>query len=165
MGFWDADTWMFPAIAPTWPHLGRQFVEARLKQFPQALRNAQVPYVQEKYGFDNQSAIFPWTAGRFANATATGPVLDYEYHVNPGIALMCFNYLAITGDDHYFQEKLWPMVNAIGHTITTLLFRNGSGWSISNMTDPDEYAVCVLTFGCQPLLPFSNFRPYLCCIP
>ena len=152
--FWDQELWMFPAVAITWPHYARQFAEFRIKQYQHALQNAQATYVQEKYPFNNQSVLYPWTSGRWGNATATGPVLDYEYHINGDVALMLLQFHAITGDDEYFAEKYWPVVNSVTHTIAALLQRDGDGWSLNNMTDPDEYAVSHL----NPSLLISPFR-------
>jgi trehalose/maltose hydrolase-like predicted phosphorylase len=139
--FWDQDIYMYLGIVLTHPDYARQMIEFRRKQYPQALQNAQAPYVQEKYAFDNQSALFPWTSGRWGNTTATGPSLDYEYHLNGNIAIVAFIDAAITGDDQYFAEKSWPRVNSIAHMTSGLLQKEGDGWSIRNMTDPDEYAV------------------------
>jgi trehalose/maltose hydrolase-like predicted phosphorylase len=144
MRFWDQDFWMFPAILASWPNYARQFLRIRTKHFLQAKLNAQAPYVQDVYKFDNDSALFPWTSGRFGNATATGPVLNYEYHLNTAIALAAFDYLDVTGDEEYFKEDLWPLANAVGHTISTLLVKDGDGYSVNNMTDPDEWAVCFI---------------------
>ncbi|TVY51212.1 Acid trehalase, partial [Lachnellula cervina] len=108
--------------------------------FPQALRNAQEDYVQDKYKFSNDSALYPWTTGAWGNATGTGPVLDYEYHVNTDIALEMFQHLAFSGDERLFKEKHWPVVMGIAKSMTTLLQPDGGKWSLRNMTDPDEFA-------------------------
>jgi trehalose/maltose hydrolase-like predicted phosphorylase len=146
MLFWDQDFWMYPGIAVVSPDYAKQFLLARVKSYPQALQNAQEDYVQAKYKFNDKSVLYPWTSGRFGNATATGPVLDYEYHISLDIALAMLQDLQITGNKTYFKETLWPVVESVGHTMTTLLRKDGEGWSIRNMTDPDEYAVCHTCF-------------------
>jgi trehalose/maltose hydrolase-like predicted phosphorylase len=70
-------------------------------------------------------------------------VIDYEYHLNADIALMAFHYLRITGDEKFFQEEIWPVVNGIGHAIAALLVKQGDKYWVKNMTDPDEYAVSI----------------------
>jgi trehalose/maltose hydrolase-like predicted phosphorylase len=155
MTFWDQDFYMFPAVVAHWPDHARQMLEVRIKHLSQAKLNAQAQYVQDKYKFDDKSALFSWTAGRTGQATATGPVIDYEVHVNPDIALAAFTYLDVTGDETYFKEKLWPLVDAIGHSISTLLVRDREGYSIYNMTDPDEWAVCLSLISCSnPTISF-----------
>jgi trehalose/maltose hydrolase-like predicted phosphorylase len=142
--FWDAETWMFPALAATNPEMAKQILKYRVKLLPQARANAQEDYVRMRYKFDDESALFPWTSGRYGNATGTGPVIDYEYHLNADIALMAFHYLRITGDEKFFQEEIWPVVNGIGHSIAMLLVKQGERYSLKNMTDPDEYAVGII---------------------
>ena len=139
--FWDQDFWMFPAIGPTWPQYSRFSLLARLRHLPQAKLNAQAPYVQAMYEFPVDAALYSWTAGKFGNATATGPAANYEYHLNSDIALEAFQYRHITGDEVFFREQLWPMVLAVGQTIDTLLVPDGEGYSVYNMTDPDEWRV------------------------
>jgi len=159
MIFWDQETWVFPAIAVTRPEYARQIIKYRLKLYKQAKSNTQMPYVQDNlhHSFDNNSALYPWTSGRFGNATATGPALNYEYHLNSDIVLSIFQYLRITGDKSFFHQECWPVVESIGHSIASVLFRDGDGWSIENMTDPDEYAVSNFS------LPLTYPNQQYCC--
>jgi trehalose/maltose hydrolase-like predicted phosphorylase len=53
---------------------------------------------------NNKSVLYPWTSGRYGNATSTGPALDYEYHINYVIALSMLKDRAITGDEKHFKE-------------------------------------------------------------
>ncbi|PQE25888.1 acid trehalase protein [Rutstroemia sp. NJR-2017a BBW] len=140
MYFWDQDIWMFPSIAITSPKHALQIIKYRLKSYSQARRNAQEDYVQEKYKFDNESVLYSWTAGRYGNATGTGPALDYEYHLNADVAMTMLQYRMITGDEEYFRRELWPVVKSVGHMIEGVLEKDGEGkWNIHNMTDPDEW--------------------------
>ncbi|KAE9377055.1 carbohydrate-binding module family 32 protein, partial [Stipitochalara longipes BDJ] len=139
MVFWDQDFWIYPPMAHYAPNYARQMLLARINQLPQAKRNAQAAYVQDVYKFPEEAALFPWTAGKFGNATATGPTLNYEYHLNAAIVLSAFQYLYITGDEVFFKEKLWPVALAVGYAIDTLLIKDRTGYSVFNMTDPDEF--------------------------
>jgi len=141
MTYWDQDVWMLPAIVHTAPQHARQMVLARAKQLPQAKANVQAEYVQAEYKFPKEAALFPWSAGKFGNATATGPVLNYEYHSNAGIALANFEYLYATGDEDFFRDRLWNTTLAIGYAFDTLMIPDGNGYSIFNMTGPDEFHV------------------------
>lgn len=144
MVFWDADFWMFPTVLETNPDYAAQIPNYRVKLHPQAKANTQEAYVQAKYKFDNSSALYPWTSGRYGNATGTGPVVDYEEHLNAITAISMFQWLAVTGDEKGFRERYWPVVESVGYAISTLMQKDGEGWSIRNMTDPDEYAVSAL---------------------
>lgn len=66
-------------------------------------------------------------------------MIDYEYHLNSDIALSMFWYRSVTGDEIWFMEEAWPVVKSIGDAFVTLLQKDGDGFSIFNMTDPDEY--------------------------
>ncbi|KAL3427993.1 acid trehalase [Phlyctema vagabunda] len=140
MIFWDAEIWVLRGMVATDPDYVRQIIKYRLKKYGQAKANAQLPYVKEQYGFSENAVLYPWTSGRTGNATSTGPVLNYEYHLNTDIALVMLWYRAVTGDEAYFREELWPVIESIGETFATLLQKNGDKWSIYNMTDPDEFS-------------------------
>ena len=144
MIFWDQDLWVFPAIAATNPEYALQIPKSRVKLWEQAKANAQMDYVkmgQTNYTFEQDSVLYPWMNGRHGNATATGPAKDYQYHLNTDIALSMLQARRITGNETMFREEFWPVVKSVGHTIASLLRRDGNGWSIFNVTDPDEYAV------------------------
>jgi trehalose/maltose hydrolase-like predicted phosphorylase len=155
MLFWDQDLWMFPSIAITNPEYALQIIKARLKGYEQAKANAQEQHVQNRYSFDGKAVLYPWTSGRFGNETSTGPAVDYQYHINTDIAMMLLQYRTITGNETYFKDALWPVVESVGHTIATLLVKDEGKWSIKNMTDPDEYANSV-SDGAFTMASFSR---------
>ncbi|KAH6678661.1 glycosyl hydrolase family 65 central catalytic domain-containing protein [Halenospora varia] len=140
--FWDQDFWMYPSILLTSPSHARQILNYRVKLLEQAKSNAQEDYVQQIYKFPNGSALYPWTSGRYGNATGTGPVINYEFHLNTDIALAAFQYLAITGDEQFFSKNLYPVVLGTAQSSATILQKNTSTgkYGIHNVTDPDEYA-------------------------
>ncbi|KAF8867154.1 Six-hairpin glycosidase, partial [Acephala macrosclerotiorum] len=140
MVFWDQEFWIWPAIALTNPDYAMQIIKYRDRLFEAAKANAQEPYVQAKYAFDNGSSLFPWTSGRFGNATGTGPVLDYEYHLNPDIALVAINQYYISGNEAEFRTNHWDRVKSAVHTFMGLVVKEGDKYSTKNMTEPDEYA-------------------------
>jgi trehalose/maltose hydrolase-like predicted phosphorylase len=144
MIFWDQDLWIYPTIAATTPEYALQIPKSRVKLYPQAKRNAQMPYVKNedpKYDFDAEAVLYAWMNGRYGNATATGPAKDYQYHLNTDIALSMLQTRRITGNEKMFEKEFWPVVKSVAHTVVTLLQRDGKGWSVFNATDPDEYAV------------------------
>lgn len=161
MVFWDMDSWIFPSLALSNPDYAMQMINYRIDKFEQAQRNAHEDYVKAKYNFSNDSALYPWTSGAFGNATGSGPVLDYEYHINTDIALMMFHHLSITGNDTKFRERMWPVILGVTKAMTGLLIENGTDhkFSIMNMTDPDEFHVCLLVFV-LPSFPDANLLFY-----
>ncbi|SCU79072.1 LAMI_0A07206g1_1 [Lachancea mirantina] len=134
MVFWDADIWMMPSLLPFFPEIARHIVNYRNGTHQQAVLNAQ------KY--DYSGALYPWTSGRFANCTSTGPCVDYEYHVNFDIAMASFlMYLNGEGED-YLRYTTWPLVRDAAKFFAEYVQINHTTgqYETFNLTDPDEYA-------------------------
>lgn len=142
MVFWDAETWMQPGLVAAFPSSAKRIVNYRVNHYAQAKKNAQTGYVgsQNQTFMSPDAALYSWTSGRAGNCTGTGPCFDYEYHLNGDIGLALINQWVATGDDKTFQDSYWPIYNSIATAFADLLKPNGSSWTLTNMTDPDEYA-------------------------
>ncbi|KAK2734703.1 hypothetical protein FQN57_001473 [Myotisia sp. PD_48] len=140
--FWDADIWMQPGLVAAFPEASQTFSNYRLERYGQALRNAQTGFTssKNKTHISSDAAAYPWTSGRYGNCTGTGPCFDYQYHLNGDIGLQMINNWVTTGDTKHFQEKLFPIYNSVATLFADLLEKNGTKWTLTNMTDPDEYA-------------------------
>ncbi|KAL2387071.1 hypothetical protein RJ035_004418 [Blastomyces gilchristii] len=140
--FWDADIWMQPGLVTAFPQAAQSFTNYRLSKYGQAIGNVHTAFTSSKNQtrFSEGAAIYPWTSGRFGNCTGTGPCFDYQYHLNGDIGLQMINNWVTTGDTQHFKEKLFPVYNAIAILYGDLLEKNGTTWTLTNMTDPDEYA-------------------------
>lgn len=136
--FWDAEIWMQPGLVVAFPQAAQQIANYRVMRYKQALANAQTAYVSSKNGtnFSNNSAAFPWTDGRYGNCTSTGPCFDYEYHINGDIAQEFSNYWVVTGDSQFFETNLFPVYDSIAIFYSELLTKDGSQYTLTNMTDP-----------------------------
>ena len=66
--------------------------------------------------------------------------LDYEYHINGDIAQEFANYWVTSGDTSFFNTSLFPIYNSIATFYSEVVTKNGSQYTLTNMTDPDEYA-------------------------
>lgn len=137
MVFWDADIWMEPAVLPFFPDIAKNMNNYRNASHQQARENAR------ENGFPG--AVYPWTSGRYANCTSTGPCIDYEYHINVDIAMASFSiYMngAAGIDDNYLRYTTWPMVKDAAEFFTAYVkFNETLGkYETYNLTDPDEYA-------------------------
>jgi trehalose/maltose hydrolase-like predicted phosphorylase len=162
MIFWDQDLWIKPSVAATSPEYSVQIPKSRAKLLKQAKANAQMPYVTNeapRYDFDEEAVLYSWVNGRYGNATATGPAKDYQYHLNTDVALSMLQTRRITGNETLFREEFWPVVKSVAHTITTLLQEDGDGYSIFNVTDPDEYALRVPILAILSFIADSLHRP------
>ncbi|KAJ5594612.1 uncharacterized protein N7459_000820 [Penicillium hispanicum] len=143
--FWDADIWMQPGLTTSHPESAQKITNYRVDRYEQAQQNIKTAYTgsQNKTHFSPSAAIYPWTSGRFGNCTATGPCWDYQYHINGDIGLGLLNQWITSGDTQSFEDDLFPIYDSVATTYADLLKRNGSAWTLTNMTDPDEYANAV----------------------
>lgn len=136
--FWDADLWMQPGLTASHPEAAQRITNYRLERYGQAKENVKTSYTgsQNKTVFSPSAAAYPWTSGRFGNCTATGPCWDYEYHLNGDIGLSFINQWVTSGDTKFFKENLFPIYDSIATLYADLLKKNGSSWTLTNMTDP-----------------------------
>lgn len=136
--FWDADIWMQPGFVASFPEAAQTFTNYRLAQYPQAKRNAQTAFMSSKNdtSISPDAAIYPWTSGRFGNCTGTGPCFDYQYHLNGDIGLQMLNNWVSTGDTEYFENTLAPVYESFAVLFSNVIERNGTTWTLTNMTDP-----------------------------
>ncbi|KAJ5343596.1 Glycoside hydrolase-type carbohydrate-binding [Penicillium brevicompactum] len=140
--FWDADVWMQPGLVTSHPEAAQRFTNFRVEKYAQAKENIQTSFTgsQNQTRFSDSAAIFPWTSGRFGNCTATGACWDYQYHLNGDIGISLVNQWVASGNTQLFKEEHFPIYDSAATLYADLLVRNGSYWTMKNMTDPDEYA-------------------------
>ncbi|TKX25933.1 acid trehalase [Elsinoe australis] len=140
--FWDADIFMSPGIAISHPQYAFQIPNYRIQLASQARENSQSETNANNQTYSQGSILYPWTSGRFGNCTGTGPCVDYQYHLNSDIFLNNLLYWRITGDDEWFRNQAVPVNNGILQMFSELVYYNETvqGYSIRNLTDPDEYA-------------------------
>ncbi|MCJ1287737.1 hypothetical protein MMC26_007089 [Xylographa opegraphella] len=140
--FWDAEVWMQPGLVVAFPGAAKQIAKYRVATYSQARANVQTAFTSSKNNtvFSKGAAVYPWTSGRYGNCTAVGPCFDYEEHINSDIALQMYNYYVASGDALYFEQELLPIITSIATFFVDVLAKNGSSYSLTNMTDPDEYA-------------------------
>ncbi|KAL2802242.1 glycosyl hydrolase family 65 central catalytic domain-containing protein [Aspergillus granulosus] len=142
MIFWDADVWMQPGLVASHPEAAQAVTNYRTNMYTQARENIQTAYTGSKNQtyIDPEAAIYPWTSGRFGNCTGTGPCWDYQYHLNGDIGLSLVYQWVASGDTEVFRERHLPIYDSVARLYGSIVERNGSFWTLTNMTDPDEYA-------------------------
>ncbi|KAL1848708.1 hypothetical protein VTK73DRAFT_10068 [Phialemonium thermophilum] len=150
--FWDADLWMQPGLTAAFPVSAQRITNYRVAKYAQAKANVKTAYTSSKNRtyFSDDAALYPWTSGRYGNCTASGPCFDYEYHLNGDIAISLVNQWITSGDDRAFRDRYFPIYNSVATAFADLLERNGSSWTMTNLTDP----VCAL---CAYFVPSSIF--------
>jgi trehalose/maltose hydrolase-like predicted phosphorylase len=103
--FWDADTWMFPALLLAHPDVARSMVMFRARTLDAAKRNARA------HGF--RGAMYPWeaddrgeeTTPRFASQNAHSQV-----HVTGDVGVAQWQYYQATGDSAWLARHGYPVI-------------------------------------------------------
>lgn len=135
MVFWDADIWMMSGLLPFIPSHAKSIVNYRMHTHDQAIKN--LPE-------GAKGAVYPWTSGRFGNCTATGPCLDYEYHINVAVAMSAWQlYLSGAADEQFLADVVYPLVNDAAEFFADYVVTYDDTlkqFTTHNLTDPDEYA-------------------------
>lgn len=143
--FWDADVWMHPGLVVSHPEHISAITDYRVAMHKQAQANLQYAVGSSKNQtgrYSHGGAVYPWTSGRFGNCTGTGPCFDYEYHLNGDIGLALINEFFVTGHKDDFEKTRFSLLDDIAWFYSqTLSCNNTTGnYSLTNATDPDEYA-------------------------
>jgi len=148
MVFWDADTWMFPALLAEHPSLARVMVDYRSDTLPTAEKNA----AQNGY----QGALYPWTSGLTGDmgdecygavTDATGKIVadpnkscTQQLHLQSDVALAQWEYYRATGDQAWLARRGWPVMQAVARFWESKVSKLADGYAIRNVQTPDEYA-------------------------
>jgi trehalose/maltose hydrolase-like predicted phosphorylase len=103
--FWDADTWMFPALILQYPDLARSIVEYRYHTLPGAFGNARAAGMP--------GAQYAWESGYTGKEdTPEGLPYRHERHINGDVALAQWQYYLATGDLDWLRSRGFPVIKA-----------------------------------------------------
>jgi trehalose/maltose hydrolase-like predicted phosphorylase len=130
--FWDADTWIYPALLPLHPKLARTILDYRYRTLPGAKANAAAE--------GKRGASYAWESADTGREVAT---LETRHgrHVNSDIALAHWQYYLAAGDRAWLRDRAWPVLSATADYWVSRAVRNGQGrWEIRRVSTPDENA-------------------------
>jgi trehalose/maltose hydrolase-like predicted phosphorylase len=131
--FWDAETFMAPALLVLYPEYVESMLAYRFKRPWQLIENAQE--------HQRPGAIYPWVSARYQNATGVGPTYTYEYHLNNDIALLHWQYYQHTHNKTFLEKQAYPVMHRVASFWAAQVVKENDGlYHALNMTDPDEYA-------------------------
>lgn len=136
--FWDAETWMYPALLATHPELARSVVEYRYRTRGAARTNAQ------KLGF--RGLFYPWTSASKGNLWTECQSWDPPHcltqnHLQGDISLAVWQYYLATGDRDWLAGHGWPLLQGIADFWASRAIANGDGsYSVKDVAGPDEYS-------------------------
>ncbi|WP_405684838.1 discoidin domain-containing protein [Streptomyces sp. NBC_00057] len=136
--FWDAETWMYPALLATRPELARSVVEYRYRTRGAARTNAQ------KLGF--RGLFYPWTSASKGNLWTECQSWDPPHcltqnHLQGDVSLAVWQYYLATGDRDWLAGHGWPLLRGIADFWASRATANGDGsYSVKDVAGPDEYS-------------------------
>jgi trehalose/maltose hydrolase-like predicted phosphorylase len=136
--FWDAETWMYPALLLTHPEIAKSIVEYRYRTMPAARANAQ------RLGY--QGLFYPWNSASSGDLSTECHSVDpphciTQIHLQGDIALAVWQYYLATGDTSWLRGHGWAMLSGIAQFWAGRVTANADGsYSIKNVAGPDEYS-------------------------
>ena len=134
--FWDAETWMYPALLAQHPPLANQMNEYRFQRLADAERHATAT------GY--QGARYPWESALDGSEQIPPPASLfseglYEQHVTADIALAQWQYYLVTGDKSWLATRGWPVLSqAAAFWASRVTPGNDGTYGIDGVTGPDE---------------------------
>jgi len=107
--FWDADTWIFPALLLLHPERAKPMVAFRERTLDAARQRAR------QRGFDG--AMYPWESDP-ENGSEQTPHSAYvlgetEIHVNADVAIAQWQYYLATHDRDWLRAHGWPVIREV----------------------------------------------------
>jgi len=136
--FWDADTWMFPALILQHPELARSIVDYRYNTLPGAMANAKAS------GY--KGAEYAWESGYTGiEDTPTGLPYRHERHIDGDIALAQWQYYLFTGDLGWLKTRGYPVLKATADywASRAVYVPEKRRYEIHQVVPPDENAELV----------------------
>lgn len=136
--FWDADTWILPALAILQPELARSMANYRINTLAQAQRRASA------YGY--RGAMYPWESDESGEESTptfalTGPL---EHHVTADVARGVWLSYCATADTTWLRDKAYPVLRDCADFWVSRATPNPDGtYSINSVVGADEYAIGV----------------------
>ena len=130
--FWDADTWMFPALVVQHPEDAKSIVDYRFKTLAQAKKNAAA------HGFPG--AEYAWESAVTGEETAPQEFAR-ERHITADVAMAAWQYYLWTGDLAYLRKEGWPILQASAQYWAKRATKGADGaYHITQVLPPDETA-------------------------
>jgi trehalose/maltose hydrolase-like predicted phosphorylase len=131
--FWDAETWMFPALLALHPAEASTMVEYRYRTRAGAARNAQ------RTGY--QGLRYAWESALTGDEVTptwaeTGRL---EQHVTSDVALGQWQYYLATGDKQWLRTRGWPVLRGAADFWASRAEKGSDGrLHITHVEGPDE---------------------------
>ena len=132
--FWDADTWIFPALLLLHPELAESMIEYRYQRLDAARHNAFM------HGY--KGAMYPWESSEMGNEdnTVTNMYGPFENHITGAVAMAAWQYYAETQDVEWLRQKGFSILSAAAEYWVSRSESNEAGeYEIRNVIGADEW--------------------------
>ena len=134
--FWDAETWMYPALLAQHPDLAAGMNAYRYQRLAVAQTHAGAS------GYEG--ARYPWESAIDGTEQIPPPSSvftegTYEQHVTADVALAQWQYYLATGDKNWLARQGWPVLSQAATFWASRVAQGGPGtYHIDGVTGPDE---------------------------
>jgi trehalose/maltose hydrolase-like predicted phosphorylase len=134
--FWDAETWMHPALLAQHSGLAAAMDAYRFHRLRAAIRHARQT--------GHAGARYPWESALDGTEQIPPPVSVnseglYEQHITADIALAQWQYYLTTGDRHWLRTRGWPVLKHAAVFWASRAVQSSNGhFHIRHVTGPDE---------------------------
>ncbi len=134
--FWDADTWMYPALLAEHPDLAAEMNTYRFRRLDAAEEHATATgYLGARYPWESAIAgteQIPPPASVFTEGL-------YEQHITADVGLAQWQYFLATGDKNWLARQGWPVLSQAADFWASRVDRDADGsYHIDGVTGPDE---------------------------
>jgi trehalose/maltose hydrolase-like predicted phosphorylase len=134
--FWDAETWMYPALLAQHPELAASTNNYRYQRLGAAVTHAR------ETGY--AGARYPWESALDGTEQTPPPVSVnsegiFEQHITADVALAHWQYYLATGDRHWLATRGWPVLSQAAAFWTSRVTPGADGrYHLLHVTGPDE---------------------------
>jgi len=137
--FWDADSYVLPALVFLRPEIARAMLRWRIARLEPARHNARA------MGHE-RGALYPWRTIAGAECSSFFPAGSAQYHINADIAHALQLYVDATGDRTILTEGGAEMLAETARIWLEIGYHDparGNAFVINRVTGPDEYSAIV----------------------
>lgn len=137
--FWDADSYVLPALLPIRPRVARDMLRWRIDRLEGARANARA--MGQPHG-----ALFPWRTIEGEECSSYFPGGAAQYHINADVAQAFARYLDQTGDTALLADGGAEMLVETARIWLQIGYHDAArddAFVINRVTGPDEYSAIV----------------------
>ncbi|MEF9924055.1 MAG: glycoside hydrolase family 65 protein [Muribaculaceae bacterium] len=133
--FWDADTWIFPALLMLQPKIAKSMIDYRFDRLNAAKANA------AEHGFNG--AMYPWESSDtgFEETPTWAFAGTFEHHITACVGNAAWLYYCVSQDLDWLKREGYEIISATADFWISRAELDSDGkYHIKNVVAADEYA-------------------------